>query len=194
MSITVVLADDQPLIRAGFAALLNSDPDIGVVREAADGPQAVAQDTQPAELLRSIRVAADGHALPSPEVTTTLIEEYVSRPPTPVARATRHLAHDGEDSREPDDTEASRPPPRAARHVRLRGRRGGPAREVAAAMFHVKRDGDRHDAATVGAGSGIDGSAMFHVKRRGGGEVAAALDGVDSGASLARPSMFHVKR
>ncbi|GIG64398.1 response regulator [Phytomonospora endophytica] len=147
MSISVLLTDDQPLIRAGFAALLNSDPDIDVVGEAADGAEAVAlaerlrpdvilmdvqmpemngieatrritamgldsrvviltnyaldvyvfeglragacgflvKDTLPTELLRSIRVAVEGHALLSPEVTTTLIEEYVSRPPTPVA-------------------------------------------------------------------------------------------------------------
>ncbi|MFC9384889.1 response regulator [Streptomyces venezuelae] len=39
--IRVVIADDEPLIRAGIRMILNSDPDIQVVAEAADGRQAV---------------------------------------------------------------------------------------------------------------------------------------------------------
>ncbi|GLW09683.1 DNA-binding response regulator [Microtetraspora sp. NBRC 13810] len=39
--IRVLLADDQPLIRAGFRALLDSEADITVVGEAGDGLQAV---------------------------------------------------------------------------------------------------------------------------------------------------------
>ena len=39
--ITVVLADDQTLVRAGFRALLAAEPDIEVVGEAADGEAAV---------------------------------------------------------------------------------------------------------------------------------------------------------
>lgn len=42
MTIRVLLADDQTLIRAGFRAILESDPDIEVVGEAADGRAAVA--------------------------------------------------------------------------------------------------------------------------------------------------------
>jgi DNA-binding NarL/FixJ family response regulator len=41
MTIRVVLADDQVLIRAGFKALINSATDLEVVGEAADGQQAV---------------------------------------------------------------------------------------------------------------------------------------------------------
>ncbi|MDX3659028.1 response regulator transcription factor [Streptomyces sp. ID05-26A] len=37
MTIRVLLADDQPLIRAGFRVLIDSAPDIEVVGEAADG-------------------------------------------------------------------------------------------------------------------------------------------------------------
>jgi len=37
MSITVVVADDQPVICAGFAALLGAQPDLEVVGTAADG-------------------------------------------------------------------------------------------------------------------------------------------------------------
>ena len=39
--ITVVLADDQALVRAGFRALLDAQDDIEVVGEAADGEEAV---------------------------------------------------------------------------------------------------------------------------------------------------------
>jgi DNA-binding NarL/FixJ family response regulator len=41
--IRVLLADDQPLIRSGFRALLDIEPDIEVVAEAADGTEAVAR-------------------------------------------------------------------------------------------------------------------------------------------------------
>jgi DNA-binding NarL/FixJ family response regulator len=41
MTVTVLIADDQAMIRAGFAALLAAQPDIDVVGEAADGREAV---------------------------------------------------------------------------------------------------------------------------------------------------------
>ena len=41
MAIRVVVADDQELVRSGFAMILNAQPDIEVVAEAADGEQAV---------------------------------------------------------------------------------------------------------------------------------------------------------
>ena len=41
MTIRVVLADDQALIRAGFGVLIDSAPDLEVVGEAADGAEAV---------------------------------------------------------------------------------------------------------------------------------------------------------
>jgi DNA-binding NarL/FixJ family response regulator len=40
--IRVLLADDQPLLRSGFRALLDAEEDIEVVAEAADGQEAVA--------------------------------------------------------------------------------------------------------------------------------------------------------
>ncbi|MFB9879336.1 response regulator [Planobispora siamensis] len=146
--IRVVLADDQPLIRAGFRVLLEMAGDISVVGEAGDGGEAVelcralrpdvalldvrmpsvdgiqatrrigadpgldgvrvviltnyaldeyvfaalragasgflVKDIEPADLLRSVRVAAGGEALLSPSVTRRLIEEYVATPPRPV--------------------------------------------------------------------------------------------------------------
>ena len=41
MTIRVVVADDQELVRAGFAAVLRTQPDLEVVGEAADGREAV---------------------------------------------------------------------------------------------------------------------------------------------------------
>ncbi|MFE6281986.1 response regulator [Streptomyces sp. NPDC057877] len=42
MSIRVVVADDQELVRSGFSMILEAQPDIEVVAEAGDGAQAVA--------------------------------------------------------------------------------------------------------------------------------------------------------
>jgi DNA-binding NarL/FixJ family response regulator len=141
--IRVVLADDQALVRAGFAALLDAEEDIEVIGEAADGKEAVhlaqrakpdvvlmdirmpgldgieatrriasdpalaathvvilstfdldeyvfeglragaagflVKDTDPPELIRAVRVVAQGDALLSPKVTLRLISEFVSR-------------------------------------------------------------------------------------------------------------------
>ena len=45
MSIRVLLADDEQLVRAGFRLILESEPDIEVVGEAGDGAEAVALAT-----------------------------------------------------------------------------------------------------------------------------------------------------
>jgi DNA-binding NarL/FixJ family response regulator len=56
--IRVALADDQELVRAGFAALLDAESDIEVVGEAADGQQAVrvAEQRRPDVMLMDIRM------------------------------------------------------------------------------------------------------------------------------------------
>jgi DNA-binding NarL/FixJ family response regulator len=143
--IRVVLADDQVLVRAGFRALIDSEPDLEVVAEAGDGEEALeaasrlvpdvvlmdirmprldgieatrriaddprlaqvrivilttfetdenlfealragasgflVKDTEPAELLRAVRVVAGGDGLLSPRVTRRLIAEFATRVP-----------------------------------------------------------------------------------------------------------------
>ncbi|WP_330318491.1 response regulator transcription factor [Streptomyces platensis] len=56
--IRVLLADDQLLVRAGFKALLDAQPDIEVVAEAADGQQALAavREHRPDIVLMDIRM------------------------------------------------------------------------------------------------------------------------------------------
>ncbi|MEU6257836.1 response regulator transcription factor [Streptomyces sp. NPDC047043] len=58
MSIRVVVADDQELVRSGFSMILEAQQDIEVVAEAGDGAQAVAavQQHAPDVLLLDIRM------------------------------------------------------------------------------------------------------------------------------------------
>ncbi|MFG3100894.1 response regulator [Streptomyces sp. NPDC048182] len=63
--IRVLLADDQSLVRAGFRALLDAQPDIAVAGEAADGDEAAraVRELRPDVVLMDIRMPAlDGLA------------------------------------------------------------------------------------------------------------------------------------
>jgi DNA-binding NarL/FixJ family response regulator len=149
---TLILADDQPLVRSGFRTILDAQPDLTVLGEASDGAEAVAlarqttpdivlmdirmprvdgieatrqltqlqlatrvivlttfdldeyvfdalqagaagfllKDVTRDDLVRAVRVIADGDALLAPSVTRRLIEQYVRHPrPAPIAEGTR---------------------------------------------------------------------------------------------------------
>jgi DNA-binding NarL/FixJ family response regulator len=90
---TVLVVDDQTLVRSGFAMILGAEPDIEVVGEAADGAQAVeaVRRLQPDVVLMDIRMPVmDGveatRLIAGPEVaepqkviilTTFDLDEYV---------------------------------------------------------------------------------------------------------------------
>ena len=90
--ITVVIADDQALVRAGFRMILESQPDITVLAEAADGEEAVAacRRHRPRVVLMDVRmpnlngidatrrIAAMGSEAPKILILTTFdLDEYV---------------------------------------------------------------------------------------------------------------------
>jgi DNA-binding NarL/FixJ family response regulator len=89
--ITVLLADDQALVRTGFALILNAEPDVEVVGEAADGDEAarLAAELRPDVVLMDVRMPeTDGieatrritAALPATKVlmlTTFDLDDYV---------------------------------------------------------------------------------------------------------------------
>ncbi|MFD7895820.1 response regulator [Streptomyces sp. NPDC059568] len=93
MTIRVLLADDQTLLRSAFRVLVDSEPDMEVVGEAADGAQAVAlaRSARPDVVLMDIRMpGTDGLAATrtisaDPELagvrvvmlTTFEVDEYV---------------------------------------------------------------------------------------------------------------------
>jgi DNA-binding NarL/FixJ family response regulator len=87
--ITVVVADDQGLVRAGLCSILATQPDLHVVGQAADGAEAVrvVRDTEPDVVLMDVRmpevdgIEAAGRLASSPcaivMLTTFDLDEYV---------------------------------------------------------------------------------------------------------------------
>ena len=68
----ILVVDDQALVRAGFAAILDLEPDLTVVGEVADGSEVLARarETSPDVVLMDIRMPGiDGIA-----ATRTLLE------------------------------------------------------------------------------------------------------------------------
>src|SRR5437763_7668629 len=121
MAIRVVLADDQDMVRAGFAMILDAQDDIEVVGEAEDGEQAVAEAIRlsPDVLVMDIQMPTlDGigatravlaQTRPAPRVlvvTTFDVDQYVydalragasgfllkNAPPEELVRAVRVIA------------------------------------------------------------------------------------------------------
>ena len=93
MTISVLIVDDQAMVRQGFAALLGSQPDIAVIGDAADGAEAVAKvdalrpdvvfmDVRMPEMdgLEAARRILDGGNDPAPRIimlTTFDLDDYV---------------------------------------------------------------------------------------------------------------------
>lgn len=91
--IRVLIADDQPLVRAGLAVLVNLEPDLEIVGEAADGVQALAlaRELRPDVACLDIRMPGqDGiavaralcgpdveHPIPVLMLTTFDLDDYV---------------------------------------------------------------------------------------------------------------------
>ena len=91
--IRVLVADDQPLVRSGLTTLINLEPDLEVVGEAADGTQALAlaRELQPDVACLDIRMPGhDGitvaralcgpgvqHPVPVLVLTTFDLDDYV---------------------------------------------------------------------------------------------------------------------
>jgi DNA-binding NarL/FixJ family response regulator len=91
VTIRVVVADDQGMVRSGFSVLLNAQPDIEVIGEAVNGHEAVTQATglHPDVILMDVRMPVlDGlqatrqiAAMPDPPkilvLTTFDLDDYV---------------------------------------------------------------------------------------------------------------------
>jgi DNA-binding NarL/FixJ family response regulator len=92
MTIGIVIADDQALVRAGFRMILEAEPDLRVLSEAKDGAEAVedARRTRPDIVLMDIRmpkidgleatrriIAATDHPPRVLMLTTFDLDEYV---------------------------------------------------------------------------------------------------------------------
>ena len=135
-AISVVLAEDQPMVRAGFRALLDSRSEIDVVGEAATGveaveavrahrPDVVVMDIRMPEMdgLEATRRITTDSALSGTRVlvlTTFELDEYVFGALD--AGASGFLLKGGEP--------ASRPPPAAPRQTVRRAPRPAPPSRV----------------------------------------------------------------
>ena len=86
-SIRVIIADDQELVRAGFAMVIGSQPDMEVVGQASDGAQAVAlaeslhpdvvlMDDDPLQIAKAIRISRKCIGIVRQNIVFSLIVKF----------------------------------------------------------------------------------------------------------------------
>jgi DNA-binding NarL/FixJ family response regulator len=83
--ISVILVDDQPLLRQGFRMVLEEEDGIVVVGEASDGAAGleVARRCHPDVVVMDVRSVADGDAVVAPSVTRRLLDVFAQHIPDP---------------------------------------------------------------------------------------------------------------
>ena len=77
--ISVLIADDQPLIRRGMTLMLSAEPDIDVVGQAGDGVEAVemAERLRPDVVLMDLHMPRKGGVAATREITLSLPDTHV---------------------------------------------------------------------------------------------------------------------
>ena len=83
----VVIADDQPLVRAGLAMLLDAEPDIEVVAEADEGAGAVARagELHPDVVLMDVRMPGIGGIEATRRITALVPSTWSGRSPSSIS-------------------------------------------------------------------------------------------------------------
>lgn len=93
MPVRMILADDEPLVRAGLAMLLAAEPDIDVVGEAGDGDGAadLARRLQPDVVLMDVRMPGSDGVAATRLITADGFSTDADRPVRVLMLTTYHL-------------------------------------------------------------------------------------------------------
>ena len=164
MSIRVLLADDQAMVRAGFRMILESDPEIEVVGEAANGEQATASTRRlrPDIVLMDIQMP-DGDGLEATGGLPKTASCTVARRSSPRSSVTSTCSR--RCGRAPAASARRTPHPRNSARGARRDCRRGSARPVGHAAHHrAVRDAGRSGWSWRAAGRLVDSASA---RRRG---------------------------